>query len=149
MQPSTLYLPDFQHFNGLNDRFMMATPDVAEHVGDRMFFAWGTCGTRPIHAERLMQVRVPCPYLRLACRLAVPVSAWLLWAVPQLVLEARVLRVRIAAHAGSRDGGPQGHLHSMRRSGWGSVAALSQLGMQQSHVECACRRLRTRTTTAS
>lgn len=54
VQKDTLYVPNFHTSGGLNDRFQLSTPEVAAHLGDRLFLTIGTCGGRPVHAERYM-----------------------------------------------------------------------------------------------
>lgn len=43
MKPDTWYLADFHHWQGFNDRFLMAGPMAAAMWGDRLNFAFATC----------------------------------------------------------------------------------------------------------
>jgi hypothetical protein len=52
LQKNTVYVPAWEHAGGLNDRFAMATPSVAEQLGNRLFFTFGTCGSLPVHSEQ-------------------------------------------------------------------------------------------------
>lgn len=52
VQPNTVYLPDWEHAKGYNDRFSLSVPQVAEQLGNRLFFTLGTCGSLPVHSEQ-------------------------------------------------------------------------------------------------
>lgn len=47
-----MVIPDHSHYQGLNDRFALATPAVAYDYGQRLTFTLNNCAERPIHAEK-------------------------------------------------------------------------------------------------
>lgn len=51
LQDNTLYIADFHHWHGYNDRFAMGTPATAALWGDRLQYVLATCTMQQIHAE--------------------------------------------------------------------------------------------------
>lgn len=62
LAPNTWYVADNHHFEGLNDRFVMARPSEAALWGDRLYFTFATCSR--------MQVRDRGACMMLAHQLA-------------------------------------------------------------------------------
>lgn len=51
LKQNTLYIPDFHHFKGYNDRFVLGSPMAAANWGDRLHFTLATCMQQPVRSR--------------------------------------------------------------------------------------------------